>query len=127
MRKLKDKICYVNKQKEKDRKEGAGKKFIKEKGKKDADMSNQISTSQFKEQLELEEEKDVLEKRMQQILQNDKNDYANSESFETDSFDIYNPNNTIETFSSQELNERENEENTFFSNNKVLKISENFL
>ncbi len=127
MRKLKDKICYVNKQKEKDRKEGAGKKFIKEKGKKDADMSNQILTSQFKEQLELEEEKDVLEKRMQQILQNDKNDYANSESFETDSFDIYNPNNTIETFSSQELNERENEENTFFSNNKVLKISENFL
>ncbi len=61
---------------------------------------------------------------MHQILSNEK-EYANSESFETASFDIYNPNNTIETFSSQDLNERENED--FFSNNEFLKTSENFL
>ena len=48
----------------------------------------------------MREKKDILEKNMIDILCSDKYENNQNESYETDSFDIYNPNNTIETFSS---------------------------
>ena len=138
MIKLKDKIYYMKKKlyKEKDKKttiNNANKVELEEK--KQYDMSNQILTSKFKE--ELNKSYKNYPSRMDEKTKHETpylEGYVYGEdSFESDSFDIYNPGNSIETFSSFELaelnNNKEAEEISMFkeSRSKLLYFKDEIL
>lgn len=113
MIKLKDKICYINKlKKDKGGNENNEKMFAtKELEEKEIyDMKNKILNSDFKEKLEKSYKNypsryDEKSPVMRDPHIKNENYLSDRDSFDSDSFDIYNPGNSIETLSSSELKE----------------------
>ena len=115
MIKLKDKIYYINKLK-KDKGSDKGKdKGVITKGieeKQMGDISNQILDANFQEQLNKSYNNypsryDEKKKKIDRAADVKNENYVDldNESFESASFDIYNPGNSIETLESSELKE----------------------
>ncbi len=97
-------------------------------------MSNQILTTQFNELLEKSYNNypsrfDEKKPSKQDFAKGPGWDgYSENESFETDSFDIFNPGNSIETFSSfdlEQLDNREEEAKANFNDDSLKQSLEN--